>query len=246
VSQSPSASESNVLLEERGFRYSIATEKFADAIVRLLSESFSREPMTAALGISARELEPLAARFMPEFTTNGLSVIAVPADDPDTLAGVFICRDFKSPIPEGFSDPWFNPIGAALMTVGEAYEAQRPGLTLGDAVDLWMVAVPPGGRFAKKGIASTLFRVSADLARSRGFKRCVTECTGYSRRPLPGRPVSKSVCAWLTEISDSKGARCSQGSSRRTRMSSSSSESSKARERAGGDALLASPPGCFD
>jgi hypothetical protein len=179
VSQSPSASESNVLLEERGFRYSIATEKFADAIVRLLSESFSREPMTAALGISARELEPLAARFMPEFTTNGLSVIAVPADDPDTLAGVFICRDFKSPIPEGFSDPWFNPIGAALMTVDEAYEVQRPGLTLGDAVDLWMVAVPPGGRFAKKGIASTLFRVSADLARSRGFKRCVTECTGY-------------------------------------------------------------------
>jgi hypothetical protein len=179
VSQSPSASESNVLLEERGFRYSIATEKFADAIVRVLSESFSREPMTAALGISARELEPLAARFMPECTTNGLSVIAAPADDPGKLAGVFICRDFKSPMPEGFSDPWFNPIGAALMTVGEAYEAQRPGLTLGDAVDLWMVAVPPGGRFAKKGIASTLFRVSADLARSRGFKRCVTECTGY-------------------------------------------------------------------
>jgi hypothetical protein len=82
VSQSPSASESNVLLEERGFRYSIATEKFADAIVRLLSESFSREPMTAALGISARELESLAARFMPECTTNGLSVIAAPADDP--------------------------------------------------------------------------------------------------------------------------------------------------------------------
>jgi hypothetical protein len=116
---------------------------------------------------------------MPECTTNGLSVIAVPADDPDTLAGVFICRDFKLPMPEGFSDPWFNPIGAALMTVDEAYEVQRPGLTLGDAVDLWMVAVPPGGRFAKKGIASTLFRVSADLARSRGFKRCVTECTGY-------------------------------------------------------------------
>ena len=181
MSRSPSGSESNILLEEGGFRYAIATDKFADAIVRVLSESFSREPMTAALGLSARDLEPLIARFMPECTTNGLSAIAVPADDPDTLAGVFISRDFKSPMPAG--DPgdsaWFNPIGAALMTVDEAYEAQRPGLVLGDAVDLWMVGVPPGSRFARKGIASSLFRACVELGRSRGFKRCVTECTGH-------------------------------------------------------------------
>ena len=181
MSRSSSASKSNILLEEGGFRYSIATEKFGDAIVGVLSESFSREPMTAVLGISASDLAPLIAGFMPECTTNHLSVIALPVEDPDTVAGVFICRDFKSPMHETTSEDsaWFNPIGAALMTVDEAYEAQRPGLTLGDAVDLWMVAVPPGGRFAKRGIAGTLFRVSADLARSRGFKRCVTECTGY-------------------------------------------------------------------
>jgi hypothetical protein len=181
MSRSPSGSESNILFEEGGFRYAIATEKFADAIVGVLSESFSREPMSAALGISAHDLAPMIARFMPECTTNGLSVVALPADEPDTLAGVFICRDFKSPMPLGRPNNslWFNPIGAALMTVDEAYEAERPGLTLGDAVDLWMVGVPPGSRFAKKGIASTLFRASADLARSRGFKRCVTECTGF-------------------------------------------------------------------
>ncbi|HSU91386.1 MAG TPA: hypothetical protein VLI44_08045 [Sporolactobacillaceae bacterium] len=121
---------------------------------------------------------------MPECTTNGLSVIAVPVDDPNTLAGVFICRDFKSPLPNGIPEdfPWFSPIAEALMTVDEAYEAKRPGLTLGEAVDLWMVGVPPGSRFAKKGIASTIFRVAADLGRSSGFKRCVTECTGdYSQ-----------------------------------------------------------------
>ena len=178
---SSSGPESNVLHEEGGFLYAIATEKFGDAIVRVLSESFSREPMSAALGISAHDLAPLIGRFMPECTSNGLSVVAVPADDPDTLAGVFICRDFKSPMPEGRpgDSPWFNPIGAALMTVDDAYEAQRPGLLLGDAVDLWMVGVPPGGRFAKKGIASILFRVAGELGRSRGFKRCVTECTGH-------------------------------------------------------------------
>jgi len=184
MSQSRSGSESRVLHEDGGFRYEVATEQFSDAIVRVLSESFSREPMSAALGISARDYGPLIARFMPECTTNGLSVIAVPVDDPNTLAGVFICRDFKSPLPNGIPEdfPWFSPIAEALMTVDEAYEAKRLGLTLGEAVDLWMVGVPPGSRFAKKGIASTIFRVAADLGRSSGFKRCVTECTGdYSQ-----------------------------------------------------------------
>ena len=172
------------LAEHGGFRYEVATEERRDAIVSLLSESFSREPMSAALGLSARDLKPLIARFMPECTTNGLSVIAVPVDDPDTPAGVFISRDFKSPMPERLGEelPSFNPIGEALVAVDEAYQAKRPGLTLGDAVDLWMVGVRPGSRFARRGIASTLFRLSADLALCRGFKRCVTECTGqYSQ-----------------------------------------------------------------
>jgi hypothetical protein len=181
MSRSQSESESRVLHREGGFRYVVATERSGEAIVRVLSESFAREPMSAALGNSARDLAPLVAGFMPECISNGLSVIAVPVDDPDTLAGVFISRDFKSPLPEGIPDdfPWFLPIGEALVTVDEAYEAQRPGLALGEAVDLWMVGVPPGSRFAKRGIASTLFRVSADLARNSGFRRCVAECTGH-------------------------------------------------------------------
>jgi hypothetical protein len=159
----------------------IATEEFGEAIVRVLSESFSREPMSAALGLSARNLSSLVARFLPECATNGLSVIAVPIEDADTLAGVFINRDFKSALPDGIPDefPWFCPIGAALIRVDESYESKRPRLTLGEAVDLWMVGVPPDSRFAKRGIASALFRVSADLGRDRGFKRCVTECTGH-------------------------------------------------------------------
>jgi hypothetical protein len=173
--------QSHVLREEGGFRYAIANEEFGDAIVRVLSESFSREPMSAALGISARDLAPFVARFVPECTTNGLSVVAVPVDEPDTLAGVFICRDFKSPPPEGVPQEfsWFQPIGEAMMTVDQAYEAKLPTLTLGEAVDLWMVGVTPGSRFAKRGIASALFRVSTDLAGDSGFTRCVTECTGH-------------------------------------------------------------------
>ena len=141
-----------MLAEEGGFRYEVATEAFADAIVTVLSESFSREPMSAALGFSARDLEPIVTSFMPECTTNGLSVVAVPVDDPSTLAGVFICRDFKSPMPDSIpGDVRFSPVGKALMTVDEMYEAKRPGLKLGDAVDLWMVGVPAGQSIRKEG-----------------------------------------------------------------------------------------------
>jgi hypothetical protein len=65
------------------------------------------------------------------------------------------------------------------MKIDEAHEAKRPALVLGDAVDLWMVGVRLAGQFARKGIASTLFRLSADPGHDRGFKGCVTQCTGY-------------------------------------------------------------------
>jgi hypothetical protein len=83
------------LHEERGFRYAIANEALGDAIVDLLSECFSCEPMRAALRLSTCHLAPLVARFIPECTSNGLSVIAMPVDHSDTLAGAFICRDFS-------------------------------------------------------------------------------------------------------------------------------------------------------
>jgi hypothetical protein len=128
MSQTGSGSEASVLYEEGGFRYTVATEKFGDDIVRVLSESFSREPMCAALGFSARALGPLIARFMPECTTNGLSVIATPKDQPETLAGVFICRDFKSPLPHGVPEefPWFLPVAEALGTVDEGIRNEAP------------------------------------------------------------------------------------------------------------------------
>src|SRR5262249_32738299 len=109
------------LLEAQGIRYAIANEKLGAAIIDLLGECFSREPMSAALGLSARALAPLVARFIPECTTNGLSVVAMPADHSETLAGAFICRDFKSQLPAGVPGefPWFSPIAEALMTIDD-------------------------------------------------------------------------------------------------------------------------------
>jgi hypothetical protein len=50
---------SDLLHEEGGVRYAIANERFGNAIVDVLSESFSREPMSAAVGLLACDLRPL-------------------------------------------------------------------------------------------------------------------------------------------------------------------------------------------
>lgn len=169
-----------VLDEQDGMRYVVATGDHGDAIVRVLSESFAREPMAAALGVSARDLAGLIERFMPECTANGLSVVAAPVDEPTTVAGAFVCRDYRSPLPAGVPDdfPWFLPVAHALGAVNEAYEATQVDLQPGDAVDLWMVGVSEA-RFARRGIAGRLFRFCADVAHARGFGRCITECTGH-------------------------------------------------------------------
>jgi GNAT superfamily N-acetyltransferase len=167
------------LHEEGGLRYLSASEVPGESIVRVLSESFSREPMARALGASARDLAPFVKRFMPECTSNGLSVVAVRDDDPHTVVAAFLSRDFKSPVPEDIVEdcPWFLPAGQALMSIGEVYEARHPHLKRGDVADLWMVGTDT--RFALRGIASRMFRLCLSLARARGFSRCVTECTGH-------------------------------------------------------------------
>jgi hypothetical protein len=50
------------LHEEGGLRYLSASEVPGESIVRVLSKSFSREPMARALGASARDLAPFVRR----------------------------------------------------------------------------------------------------------------------------------------------------------------------------------------
>ncbi|MGA9311809.1 MAG: hypothetical protein WBV74_15745 [Pseudonocardiaceae bacterium] len=170
---------SNLLFQLDGLAYHIAGEEHGDAMARLLSASFMHEPMSRALGLTMMELHEFVSRFIPECTANRLSVVAVSERSPDELAGVFINRDFKAPLPLGVPDdfPRFEPIFDALMSVDEQYETQVAGLQPGQAVDLWMVGV--AGHFSRRGVAGNLFRISAQVAHDRAFERCVTECTGH-------------------------------------------------------------------
>lgn len=176
---------SQELHRQHGFSYRIAREEHGEAIVRLVGVCFAREPMSRALGITAQEWSDLVGRSIPEYTTNGLSVIVVSEEAPQQLAGVLVNRDFKLPRPAGIPEdfPRFGPIFKAVGGLDEAYEAQVPGLQPGQAVKLAMAGVDPESRFAGRGIARNLARVSAELVRGRGFQRCIAECTGsFSQR----------------------------------------------------------------
>jgi hypothetical protein len=189
MSQTASATVSAPLHEEAGFCYLNASDVPSDSIVQVLSESFSRVPMARALVASARDLAPFVRRFMPECMSNGLSVVAVREDDPQTVVAAFLSRDFKSPVPEDILEdcPWFLPAGQALMSIGEVYEASHPNLKRGDVADLWMVGTD--AQFALRGIASRMFRLCLRLARERGFRCCVAE---WNRALLAdGRPAHR-------------------------------------------------------
>ena len=169
-----------VLHRENGMRYEIAGDARSAPITERLGESFAHEPMTSTLGISAQQFGALAALFIPECLGNDLSVVAVADDGSEAVAGVLICRDFKSPMPAGIPHdfPWFLPIYDAVVQVDTAYEAQRPDLRPGQAIDLWMLAVDTT-RFGRRGIGSHLIRLATDVARQREFAACVCECTGH-------------------------------------------------------------------
>ncbi|WP_437768458.1 hypothetical protein WME77_16190 [Sorangium sp. So ce764] len=166
---------------ENGMSYRIANEEHGEAVTRLLSASFLHEPMGRALGATVEDWARFVSYFNHECMTNGLSVIAVPEQEPGSLAGALISRDFKKPFPPGFPDelPRFAPSIDALVSIDSQYEALRSGLKRGEAMDLWMMGVEPGSRFARHGIASALFQASVDVARHNGFQRCVAECTGH-------------------------------------------------------------------
>ena len=175
----------SVLRRKDGIHYRIATPDDVAAMRTIIVNSFVEEPMAKAAGMSRSDLFTIVDRFLPGCTESGHSVVAAPDDDPGHIGGVLMNRDYQAPLPAGILDdvPRFSPVAAALQAVDERYEATRPALESGEALDLWMLGVVPGSPFARRGIAHGLILAGRDAAHQNGFRRCVAECTGrYSQR----------------------------------------------------------------
>src|SRR5215472_15099674 len=82
--------------------------------------------MSAALGLSARDVAPLVARFIPECTTNGLSVIAMSADHSETMAGAFGTTRKRLPGRPAFWNASASPIGTSASRVERCSSDRTP------------------------------------------------------------------------------------------------------------------------
>ena len=161
-----------------GVTFRAAVPDDAAAVAPFVGKNFVDEPMGACLGATAADWTVFASIFADECCSNGTSVVGV--DAHGRLACALLTRDFKSPLPDDFQErlPKYAPLLDALGTLDAVYESAHPGAGLGDSLDLWMVTVDRDGEFAGKGLATTLVTLAVNLARARGFRWCVTECTG--------------------------------------------------------------------
>ncbi|CAM9141458.1 unnamed protein product, partial [Ectocarpus fasciculatus] len=114
--------------------------------------------------------------------SNGLSVACIDRTN-GSMAGAVYLRDFKEPVPEiPFSElpiVW-APVSLVLEAEAE-YELKRPGLRLGECVDVLMLGVHPDYR--RRNIAQLLTDTAVMHAHHSGFKYVILESSGsYSAK----------------------------------------------------------------
>ena len=153
-----------------------------DAVVTLLATSFAQsEPLCACLGLSVVTLRAFVSFFAADCCASGLSLVGRDRRHGGRLACVAINRDFKATFPAGLlaAVPEYTPIIDALGVLDHTYERVRPALARGEALDLWMIAVDATLGYGGRGLATRLVQRSVELARSAGFRYCVSECTAH-------------------------------------------------------------------
>lgn len=195
--------------------------RFMNDSFRLLAEAFVDEPASVNLqcdpALRMKGWTQFVSHFGDECSTNGLSVACIDQES-DQVAAAVICRDFCAPLPPLFEeligswkDPDFSkkcdytflgPLLEVLMDADKKYVTNKfpDGLEFGTVVDFWMAGTDK--YYRKKGLMARTLTKAADLAREKGFKYGIGECTGaFSSRSfhsLGAIPVA------VTEYADFK------------------------------------------
>eukprot|EP00978_Attheya_sp_CCMP212_P024449 scaffold76778_cov60-Attheya_sp.AAC.3 len=178
---------------------------FRQDAFRVISESFVDEPASMSLLPDDRVLRSkgwiqFVNHFVDECSTNEMSVACIDQTTQKVVA-CLILRDFSSPLPAlveevvtKWNDPemskrcdyiYMGPLLEALVDVDTKYlEKRHPnGLKSNVVVDFWM-----GGTdvdYRNRGLLKQCLVKSIELAREKGFKYGVGECTGaFSARAL--------------------------------------------------------------
>jgi hypothetical protein len=197
-------------LPESDLIYRLLSEKDRSSAEEVLLNSFSQEPCGIALGISSIEWKEFIRFHLHECLNNGLS-IGVFDSKTQELMGLCINLDFASVEEEDLEvliSKTFRPLLSILLEAEEPYKLhlEKEGV-LGIRVKVFHILMlgvrqqstmpssssscsssspsssstssSPG----RRGIGQTLARLSVELARKKGFERCLVETSGaFSHR----------------------------------------------------------------
>lgn len=177
-----------------GVKYGILEPAELPRMVNLLAETFScYEPLSAAVGISTRELEAVVAAFGPKALAEQLSIVACSSDTGD-LVGALLVEDFGTPPPDEIAEkaPSFAPIGALLDGLDAQYRASREILP-GACLHLFMLGI--ADHASGRGIAHHLLATCLANGKARGYGLAVGEATGKVSQHLLRRLGFREVLA---------------------------------------------------
>jgi ribosomal protein S18 acetylase RimI-like enzyme len=156
--------------------YGIYVSSEADAMVKLLAETFSRrDPPAVAAGLIPSEFEAFVRLLCPNAASQNLTVVARLAGTGE-LVGVMLTEDCASPPLAGLEklSPKFDPIFDILGQLDTEYWGSRTARP-GEALHLFLLGV--SAKVAGRGVAHQLVAECLKNGASRGYRLAVTEAT---------------------------------------------------------------------
>jgi ribosomal protein S18 acetylase RimI-like enzyme len=166
-----------LLKEIDGICYGVLENEELVEMAHVIGEAFGHsDPLGAAVGMTAKEIESFVLVLGPKAVEEGLTVIA--QEEPGRIVGAMFSDDLSTPLPDLSGLPAsFAPIGALLERLDEGYTHTRSIVT-GSHIHLNMLAVLSDK--AGMGIAQNLVRIAVENAARYGYQFAIAEANGSS------------------------------------------------------------------
>ncbi|MBI3219002.1 MAG: hypothetical protein HYZ44_05795 [Bacteroidetes bacterium] len=163
-------------LVEDGILYRTMQSDDLNEVADCFARSFQREPMVRQLGIEKDEFMPFALVCCRQAIEQGMGLIAID-DATGKIAGFTILQDALDEIPFDISAHQnFLPIFEMLGQLQSKYISDKKIVSFGDVVVSFVTGVQP--EFQGTKVAFLLFGQSLELAKSKNYKKMITEVTG--------------------------------------------------------------------
>ena len=170
----------DIIKKDKGITYEIFQEKDLEETATLISEIFTRgEPVTKALGMTAKEFYSFADLYCKKAVKDGLSMIA---KDKDKVVGFIISEDFDSAQPEGIEN--IDIKGIPLMALVDEIEKDAKSNKKEGEKRFHMFLGGTDKQYEGRHIGTTLVEESMKLAKNKNFTSIIAEPSGFATQHM--------------------------------------------------------------